>query len=144
MRYQKDLVLFHLASAAPPPNGPWVHIFSKSCANSSLHTQCAAVAAVDVKSPTDYHRHLCWARKKCGKIEQLLQEIAVPLTQVKLSNNDIDPIIIVSNGGNEGTPPIRPPEGIRWHSIPIRHLYVEDKLMGDIVLHCLVVTTNVS
>jgi hypothetical protein len=45
----------------------------------------------------------------------------VPLTQVKLSINEIDSEIIVFDGGNESTPPIRPPDDIRWRSIPIRH-----------------------
>jgi hypothetical protein len=35
---------------------------------------------------------------------------------------------------NESTPPIRPPDGIRWHSIPVRHLYIEDELRGYIGL----------
>jgi hypothetical protein len=58
----------------------------------------------------------------------------VPLTQVKLSINEIDSEIIVFDGGNESTPPIRPPDDIRWRSIPIRHLHIEDELRGNIGL----------
>ncbi len=54
----------------PPP--PWVHVFSKSRANSSLRTQCAAVATGDVLSPTVFHRRLCRARKKRRKQDRLL------------------------------------------------------------------------
>ena len=56
----------------------------------------------------------------------------MPLTQVKLSINEIDSEIIVFDGGNESTPPIRPPDDIRWRSIPIRHLHIEDELRGRI------------
>jgi len=49
---------------APPP--PWVHVFSKSCANSSLRTQCAAVASVEVLSPTVCHQRLCRAEPSCN------------------------------------------------------------------------------
>ena len=118
--------------SSPPP--PWVHTFSKSRANSSLRTQCAAVATVDVESPTVFHRRLRRARKKSRKIDNLLREIVVPLTQVKLSINEIDSEIIVFDGGNESTPPIRPPDDIRWRSIPIRHLHIEDELRGNIGL----------
>jgi len=45
----------------PPP--PWVHLFSKSCANSSLCTQCASVASADAHCATVFHRRLHRARK---------------------------------------------------------------------------------
>jgi hypothetical protein len=32
------------------------------------------------------------------------------------------------------TPPIQPPDGIRWRSIPVQDLHVEDELSGDIGL----------
>ena len=117
--------------SSPPP--PWVYTFSKSRANSSLRTQCAAVCS-DVTSPTVFHRRLRRARKKCRKIDKPLREIVVPLTQVKLYINEIDSEIIVFDGGNESTPPIRPPDDIRWRSIPIRHLHIEDELRGNIGL----------
>ena len=52
---------------APPP--PWVHVFSKSCANSSLRTQCAAAASLQVMSPTVFHRRIRRARKKRSSVE---------------------------------------------------------------------------
>ena len=81
----------------PPP--PWVHVFSKSRANSSLRTQCAAVATGDVLSPTVFHRRLCRARKKRRKQDRLLQEIIVPSTQVKISTTQIHSDIVVFDGG---------------------------------------------
>jgi hypothetical protein len=45
-------------------------------------------------------------------MDKLLQESVVPLSQVKISINEIDSEIIVFDGGNEITPPIRPPDGI--------------------------------
>ena len=60
----------------PPP--PWVHVFSKSCTNSSLRTQCAAVDSADADCATVFHRHLRRARKKRRKQDQHLKEMVVP------------------------------------------------------------------
>jgi hypothetical protein len=109
---------------APPP--PWVHVFSKSCANSSLRTQCAAAASLQVMSPTVFHRRIRRARKKQRKQDRMLHEIRVPPTQVLLSPNQIDSDIIVFDGGDDSTPPIRPPDGIKWRSIHVRQLYIPD------------------
>ncbi len=108
-------------SASPPP---WVHVFSKSCANSSLCTQCAAVASVEVLSPTVFHLRLCRARKKQWKQDRMLREIIVPSTQVKFSPTQIDSEIIVFDGGDDTTPPIQPPDGIKWCSIHVRELFI--------------------
>jgi hypothetical protein len=54
----------------PPP--PWVHVFSKSCANSSLRTQCASVASADAHCATVFHRRLRRAQKKHRKQDHLL------------------------------------------------------------------------
>jgi hypothetical protein len=53
--------LMYSHSKLPPP---WVHVFSKSCSNSSLRTQCASVASADAHCATVFHRCLCRARKK--------------------------------------------------------------------------------
>jgi hypothetical protein len=99
----------------PPP--PWVHVFSKSRANSSLRTQCAAVATGEVLSPTVFHCQLHRARKKQCKQDRLLQEIIVPSTPVKISTTQIHSDIIVFDGGGDSTPPIQPPDGVAWRSI---------------------------
>ncbi len=39
-----------------PPQPLWVHVFSKSCSTTSLCTQSAAVAYLDVKLPKVLHR----------------------------------------------------------------------------------------
>jgi hypothetical protein len=116
----------------PPP--PWVHVFSKSHANSSLRTQCAAVATGEVLSPTVFYRRLCRARKKQRKQDQLLREIIVPSTQVKISTTQIHSDIIVFDGGGDSTPPIQPPDGFARRSIPVSDLHIEDEVRGDIGL----------
>jgi hypothetical protein len=78
---------------------PWVHMFSKSSANSSLCTQCAAVASVDAFCPSVFHHHLCCARNKRRKQDCLLREIVIPSNQIKMSTTEIDSEIIVFDGG---------------------------------------------
>jgi hypothetical protein len=78
---------------------PWIHVLSKFRANSSLHTQCAAVATGEVLSPTVFHCRLRHARKKRHKQDQLLREIIVPSTLVKISTTQIHFDIIVFDGG---------------------------------------------
>ena len=123
-----------LASWTPPPP-PWVHVFSKSSANSSLCTQCAAVASVDAYCLSVFYCRLCHVRNKHHKQDWLLRKIVVPPTQVKMSNTEIDSeIIVFDGGGGHMSPPIRPPDGIWWRSIPVRALHVEDEIIGDIGL----------
>jgi hypothetical protein len=88
-----------IASQSPPP---WVHVFSKSSAISSLCTQCATVASVDAFCPSVFHRHLCHARNKRRKQDCLLREIVIPSNQVKISTTEIDSEIIVFDGGEGG------------------------------------------
>ena len=95
----------------PPP--PWVHVFSESSANSSLRTQCAAVASVDAYCPTIFHCRCCRARNKHCKQDRLLQEIVVPPTQVKMFTTEIDSEIIVFDGGGQ----MSPPGGIWWRVV---------------------------
>jgi len=57
---QVYLLVSCTATPSPPP---WVHVFSKSCANSSLCTQCASVASADAHCATVFHRRLHRARK---------------------------------------------------------------------------------
>jgi hypothetical protein len=73
--------LMYSHSKLPPP---WVHVFSKSCSNSSLRTQCASVASADAHCATVFHRCLCRARKKRCKQDQHLREMVVPPNQVKM------------------------------------------------------------
>ncbi len=132
MKDAEDSVLCPMYSLSKPP--PWVHVFSKSIANSSLCTQCAALASVDAYCPSVFNCRLCRARNKRRKQDRLLREIVVPPTQVKMSTTEIDSEIIVFDGGGHMSPPIRPPDGIRWRSIPVRDLHVENKISGDIGL----------
>ena len=83
-----------------PPQPSWVHVFSKSCSTTSLCTQSAAVAYLDVKSPKVLHRRARCAKKKDLKIQEILQEVIVPQGQVTLSCNKIDSEIIVFEGSN--------------------------------------------
>ena len=118
-------------SSSPPS---WVHVFSKTTANSSLRTQCAATAAADVPSPIVFYHCLHQARKKLKKQEHVLREVVVPMTQLKITTSKIDNEVIVFDGGNNNTPPIRPPNGIQWCSISVRELCTKDETRGDIGL----------
>ncbi len=117
MWHLEILILLHSASPAHLPMD--TYFLQVSCKLLSLHTVCY---------------HCCsWCKiTNCFPLssllskEKLLQEIVVPLTQVKLSINELME--------DKSTPPIRPPEGIIWRSIPIKHCYIQDKLRGDIGL----------
>jgi hypothetical protein len=71
--------------------------------------------------------------KKQRKLQQLLQEIVVPVDQFKLTTNEIDLEVIVFEG-DPSTPSIIPPDRIIWRSIPVRDLHIEDELRCDIGL----------
>jgi hypothetical protein len=60
--------------------------------------------------------------------------MVVPPHQVKLSTTEIDSEIIVFDGGGQMSPPIQPPDGILWRSIPVGNLHIEDELSGDMGL----------
>ena len=92
-----------LCTATPSLPPPWVHVFFESCANSSLRTQCAAVASADAHCATVFHRCLCRVRKKRRKQDQHLREMIVPPNQVKMSNAEIDSKILVVDGGGDVT-----------------------------------------
>jgi hypothetical protein len=84
---EKSQPLPSYRSSSPPS---WVHIFSKTTANSSLRTQCAAAAAADVPPPIVFHCCLCQARKKLKKQERVLREVVVPMTQLKITTSKIN------------------------------------------------------
>jgi hypothetical protein len=116
---------------SPPP---WIHVFLKSCSTSSLCTQCAAAALWVVSSPRVLHRRSRRAKKKQQKLRKILKDIVLPYHHFKLSTNQIDQDIIVFDGGDPSTPPIRPPDDIIWPSVPVRELHIEDEIRCDIGL----------
>jgi hypothetical protein len=116
---------------SPPP---WIHVFSKSCSTSSLRTQCAAAALWVVSSPRVLHRRSCRAKKKQRKQVKILKDIVLHDHHFKLSTDEIDQDIIVFDGGDPSTPPIRPPDDIIWRSVPVRELHIEDKIRCDVGL----------
>ncbi len=61
----------------------------------------------------------------------MLREIIVPSNQVTFSPTQIDSKIIVFDGGDDTTPPIRPPDGIKWRSIHVRELFIQDVTDGQ-------------
>ncbi len=79
-----------------------------------------------VKSPKVFHRRPRRAKKKEVKINKLQREVIVPPNQFKLSPQEIDAKIIAFDGGNSTSPPIKPPDGILWHSISVYLLHAED------------------
>jgi hypothetical protein len=113
----------------------WVHVFSKTMPLLSLRTQCTSIAHSDgLISNTVHHRCNHRARKNIKKQQQTLQEIVVPISQVKLSTNKIDKNIIVFDGGNIHTPPLRPKDGKKWCSIKVHDLYINNEVNGDMGL----------
>ncbi len=131
---EKDDVESSLAPNRKPPPPSWVHVFSKSSSTTSLRTQCAAAAYLDVKSAKVLHRRSRCAKKKQRKIEQLLREVIVPPDQLKLTSDEIDSEIIVFDGGDTASPRIKPPDGILWRCISVRLLHVEDEPWPNIGL----------
>jgi hypothetical protein len=70
--------------------------------------------------------------KKLLKQKQLLTELIVLecIQQNILTKLQINNEIVVVNGGDDGNPPIVPPDGVIWHSLCIRvgnHLHVQDE-----------------
>ncbi len=62
----------------------------------------------------------------------MLTEVILPhsIKQKLLSASDIEKEIVVVDGGDDGNPPIRPPERVNWHSLSVRegiHLHVQDE-----------------
>ena len=120
----------------PSPSNSWVHVFSKSSSTTSQRTQCANAAATHLKvlPPKDLHRRSHCSQRKKQKITNLLREIVLPTTQFKITTQDIDSEIVVFDGGNISSPPIKPPDDILWRSISVNRLYVEDEFNPNIGL----------
>ena len=110
---------------APQPS--WVHVFSKSSSTSSLRTQCASGAYLIAKSPKVLHRRSRRAKKKHCKMQDVLRSVNVPIHQFRLSPEEIDSEIVVFDGGDNNSPPIKPPDGVIWRSIPVKLLHIEDE-----------------
>ena len=58
----------------------------------------------------------------------------MPHNQFKLTHNEIDAEIIVVDGGNSTSPPIKPPDDVLWRSISVNQLHVEDDIHPNIGL----------
>ncbi len=70
--------------------------------------------------------------KKLLKQEQLLTEVIVLecIQQNILTKSQINNEIVVADGGDDGNPPIVPPDGVIWRSLSVRvgnHLHVQDE-----------------
>ncbi len=125
------LPLYHISTGCPS----WAHVFATRMGNSSLLTQCAAVAHTkgDV-SMIVHHCRNCQAMKKLKKQQRLLQEVVAPPDQLKLSTKEIDNNIIMFDGGNSHCPPIRLPKRIEWCSHHMSELHIQDETSGHIGL----------
>ncbi len=96
-------------SLHPPP---WVHVFAKSTQPASIRTQAASIAYIE--QPVHKKARHCRSRrskKKLRKQLKLLTKVIVPTTikQNLLSESDIENKVVVVDGGDDGSPPIRPP-----------------------------------
>ena len=116
------------------PVPSWVHVFRKSKKTSSLRTQGDSVAYTE--QPTTKKARHCLnrrTRKKLKKQNSVLTEATIPpsvLTNL-LSIHEIENGIIVFDGGEIDNPPIKPPDGVDWRSIPIgvgSHVHICDEV----------------
>ena len=82
---------------------------------------------MDVRSPKVFHLRLRRAKKRQRKIDEILREVIVPPNQFKLTPQEIDAEIIVFDGGDSTTLPIKPPDGVLWRSISVHQLHVDDE-----------------
>ena len=67
-------------------------------------------------------------------MNKILREVIVPPNQFKLTPQEIDTKIIVFDGGNSTSPPIKPLDGVLWHSISVHLLHVKDETLPNIGL----------
>jgi hypothetical protein len=115
-----------------PP--PWVHVFSKSNKPSSLRTQAASIAHIEQDfHKKARHRRNRRAKKKMRKQNKLLTEVILPQSfqHTLLSDSDVEKEVIVVDGGVDGNPPIRPPDGVTWRLLSVREgiqIHVQDEL----------------
>jgi hypothetical protein len=68
------------------------------------------------------------------KQQRVLREVVIQCNQYKLSIQEIEDDIIVFDGGNPTTPPILPPDGLTWQSIPISKSYDDDETNPNVGL----------
>ena len=62
----------------------------------------------------------------------MLTEVILPesIQHNLLSTSEIEKEIVVVDGGDDGNPPIQPPEGVHWRCILVRagkYLHVQDE-----------------
>jgi hypothetical protein len=100
----------------------WVHVFSKSLGSSSCRTQAGSVAYMDNSiHPKTRHHHIRRAMKKSKKQQQILTEVKVSAyikTNI-LTTEDIADNVLVFDGGDCNSIPIKPPDGINWTRISV-------------------------
>ena len=114
-----------------PPS--WVHAFAKSNQPSSIRTQAASVAYIEQPvHKKARHRRNRRSKKKLRKHQRLLTKVVVPTTiqQNVLSESDIVDKVVVVDGGDDGNPPICPPDGVNWCRLSViegNHMHVPDE-----------------
>ena len=57
---------------------------------------------------------------------ELLREVMIPPNQFTLTCEQIDSNIIVFDGSDPNSPPIKPPDGVQWQSLSVRMLHIPD------------------
>ena len=113
-------------------SSPWVHIFSKSTQPSSLWTQATSIVHIEQFVHKKAHHHCNRHSKKNLPKQKMLTEVILPhsIKQNLLSASEIEKEIVIVDGGDDGHPPIHPPEGVKWHLLSVRegiHIHVLDK-----------------
>ena len=74
------------------------------------------------------------SKEKATEIKQICREVIIPTNQFKLTPIEIEPDVVVFDGGDHSTPPIKPPDGVLWRSISVNKLHVEDETDPNIGL----------
>ena len=111
----------------------WVHVFAKSNKPSSTRTQAASIAYIEQPlHKKARHRRNRRSKKKLRKQQKLFTEVIVPqyIQQNLLSASDIAHKIVVFDGGDDGNPAIRPPDGVNWRCLSVidgNHLHIQDE-----------------
>jgi len=108
--YSRSPLGYHLLGCRLPP----LHTSSYQCIKRKYGITATGAQRIDCAS------------------RNLFTEVIVPpaIKQNLLSESDIDDETVVVDGGDDGNPSIRPPDGLKWHCLSVlggKHLYVADE-----------------
>jgi hypothetical protein len=71
-------------------------------------------------------------RGRQQKAEQLLEKAILPANQFTLACKQIDRESIVFDGCDPNSPPIKPPDGVRWRSFSVSSFHIQDSIQPNL------------